>query len=137
MTEDNAEIHVGLGDGLRDARRLEEALEHYRQAAALDPADSTIANNLAGTLYELGRLDEAAAAYRVALAKRPEQRDGPGQFSTVLTRLGQPGEAEIHLRRAIELEPTASIPAHLSGLLLYLKAGRPDLVSRGRAGGDP
>jgi Tfp pilus assembly protein PilF len=58
---------------------LEEAVEHYRAAAAsvasgmspYPPPAAMVQNNLAAALARLGRLDEAEQAYRAALALDP------------------------------------------------------------------
>ena len=54
-----ADAHFGLGDLARDSEETEEALDHYREALARDPAFGEARLRVAGCLAELGRYDEA------------------------------------------------------------------------------
>ncbi|MBM4147735.1 MAG: hypothetical protein FJ224_01630 [Lentisphaerae bacterium] len=68
---DSAAAHYGLAYVLDRTARSAEALEHYRAAALIDPANAVYQAGLGDSAYRLRRAGEAAAAYRSALAAKP------------------------------------------------------------------
>lgn len=66
-------LWVLKGEVLRDVGRLEEAIECFNRALALDPQHMPAHDALISTLRDAGRLEEAALAEsRRSLAKRPD-----------------------------------------------------------------
>jgi tetratricopeptide (TPR) repeat protein len=63
ITENN------LGAALQEEGRIEEAILHYRRAAAFDAGFTPALNNLGTALKAAGRLNEAIAVYERALAE--------------------------------------------------------------------
>ena len=55
-----------------DEGRLDEAIDSYRRAAALNPADAGVFCKLGVAHYDQGRLDEALAAFDRALTVQPD-----------------------------------------------------------------
>jgi predicted O-linked N-acetylglucosamine transferase (SPINDLY family) len=64
-------VALQRADGFETAGTLEQAVEAYREALALDPGNAVGWNNLGWTLQRLERLEEAQDAYRQALALDP------------------------------------------------------------------
>lgn len=69
--EDTAAAHNARGQELFDQEKMPEALEHFRRAVEMDPANALYRCNLAATYDELGQQDEALVEYRQALELDP------------------------------------------------------------------
>ncbi len=94
---------VNLGDARLAQGALDAALTAYEQALAVDPADPSVANNLAWALLQHDRRwPEAEPLIRGALARRPEPR---GYYldtlGLLLLRQGDPGQALEAFRAAL------------------------------------
>ena len=88
-----------LGDEYRAAGREEEALDAYRRAAMLDPADGEWQNNL----IEAGvDLDELISAW---LTQLPDDDERIGDLADALVERGRFEEALQLYRRAHEIDP--------------------------------
>ncbi len=68
-----------LGNALRDAGELRDAVSLYRRSIELEPRHAASHCNLGHALLELRRPDEAAASYVQALALQPGY--APAQLS--------------------------------------------------------
>jgi tetratricopeptide (TPR) repeat protein len=68
----SARAHFDLGFALQSKGRLEEAVEQYRKAVALEPSLAEAHNNLGLALRTLKRPVEAKVALRKALGIRPD-----------------------------------------------------------------
>ena len=84
VTIPNAIAHDNIASLLMDQGRTEEAMQHFRQAAAIDPADST--SNIEITMYAQrhGRLPEVIEQYNKLLTMTAD----PSQRSDMLTNRG-------------------------------------------------
>lgn len=75
--QDSALLHYGLGGEYLKIGKSDKAIEHLRQAVALDPKYSAAWKLLGKALADAGRADEAIKAYedgiRVADAKGDKQ----------------------------------------------------------------
>ena len=96
-----AEREGSLGQANLSASRTREALAHFREAVALDPAELTYRLRLGRALIDAGHRDEASVYLRGVL------RDAPvnGTANLLLARIerasGHVGDAETHYYRAI------------------------------------
>jgi tetratricopeptide (TPR) repeat protein len=99
---------TNLATALQSDGRLDEAVDHYRRAIAIQPDYAPAYNNLGTALRAKGRLDEAVATYQRALALRPEYPEAQYNLANVLTDAGKPAEAAEHFRRALENSPAAA-----------------------------
>lgn len=79
--EDGANLPMMRGQVLVAAGRLDEALAAYRQAAADDPTNVAVVQNVAALLINLDRESEAVAVYDELLGR-------PGLSSTDFYRIG-------------------------------------------------
>ncbi len=101
----SAEIHLNLGNALRDSGQPRSAIEALRRAAELAPDLHAARLGLAGALAEAGDYAEAAAAYRTVLAQAPNQRAAWVNLGRVLDALGQLDESAAALERALTMKP--------------------------------
>ena len=103
------------GDASREAGRLDEATDFYKQALALDPGHVGARKNLVQVCLSLGRQDEAAGHFRHFAASDPDNTD----FRDILHRL--------------ETEPVyLSLPgAHAPERQIYMSALLPMLADSG------
>ena len=101
----DAEALALLGVALTMTGRHEEAVSRFKAALALQPAVSSLHNNLGNVLKVLGRLTEAEASYRTALKIRPDDVHACSNLGALLAETGRPEEAETILRKATTLAP--------------------------------
>jgi len=135
LAPDSGEAQYNYGTALLNARRVDEAIDVFRDAARLMPDSSKVWNNLGGALYDKGELDESIASLEKALALyRPgEEQEAvrssspllPGaaastaarpdvvraNLADALARSGRNEEAMNNYRQAIALNPL-SVKAH-------------------------
>ena len=130
-----------LGGALNDAGRHEEALEAFRQAAALRPRDPLLQRNLGDGLQHLGRTREARAAYTEgarlateALAVNPKSAESHGALAICLAKLGEFDKALKQVELAAALAPNAPEPFHRRAAVLALAGRRDEAIAALRAG---
>jgi tetratricopeptide (TPR) repeat protein len=111
--------HYNLGIALTAAGRGDEALAHYQQAAATEPAAYYA---LGFEAAQAGRLDESVAAIQEFLRLRPADpmsAQAALLLGESLTRLNRPADAEQAFRTALELAPAfADAQGKLADVLL-------------------
>ena len=116
--------HHFLGVELCRQGRVEEGMQHFRDAWEMNPHSSVRNYNLGLSLAKLGRFDEAMLYYRRSLAIQPQSAVVHCALATALAVQGRLGEALANYRKALELEPDNAL-AHegISGVLIA--QGRP------------
>ncbi len=93
-----AMIARGRGDHLA-------ALEKFRQAAAIDPANAGTQCGIADELYQLGRIDEASGVFAEVVAKDSNIASAWHGLGLIARQRGERLLALEHFRRAANLEP--------------------------------
>jgi protein O-mannosyl-transferase len=117
--------HNNLGTLLLAEGQVDEAIEHFRKAAALQPKAADVHSNLGAALLRQGRIEDAIACLRQAVAIQPDLAMAHNNLGNALTQRGRIDEAIAHLQKAVELQPAlASARCNLAGALL--QAGRGD-----------
>jgi superkiller protein 3 len=96
-----------LGNVLHDLGRKDQALEHYRQAAALRPTYAAAFNNLGLALSEAGRHAEAAVTLKHVIRLDPQVKEGFNYLGLALADLGRFAEAEAAYEAALALGAAA------------------------------
>ena len=93
--------------GIEDAiARYREAVDHYRRALLLDPANAALHNNLGGSILGAqGSLDDAVACFERAVALSPGYADAHYNLANVLRAMGRFDLAASHYERVIALVP--------------------------------
>jgi len=105
---EDARLHISLGDVLLEGDRPDEAEQHFLRATALtdDVADLAHADMHLGEIAMAHELpDEALAHFRRATELQPDLSESWAGLGQVYSDLGDLQEAETHFRHAIELEP--------------------------------
>jgi tetratricopeptide (TPR) repeat protein len=112
-------------------RRFAEAEPLLTKAAAGDPANPDVQNNLANVLMELGRIGEAAERFRQALALRPAFPEAYYNLGRALRRQERMEEAIAAYQAALELRPDyRDAMLNLADLLRSTPAAAIELLER-------
>jgi tetratricopeptide (TPR) repeat protein len=98
--------------------RLNEALENYRQAIAVDPSFFEAQYNLGLAAYELKELPQSLSAYETALSINPTSTNARYNFAVALEEGGYFDEAAAELTRLLEQHPN-EVRAHFTLAGLY------------------
>ncbi|MDP8236840.1 MAG: tetratricopeptide repeat protein [Candidatus Erginobacter occultus] len=117
-------VHYNLGRAYELENRLEEALVHYRMAAAILPLNPGMHLNLGNVLVQFGRREEAAAAYREVIRLAPADPRGYSNLGRVSGEMDRWGEAAAAYRRAAELAPADPVIQNSLGIALYRAGDR-------------
>lgn len=119
---DRAAAQAQFAEGLAAQRagRPAEALQHYQEAARLDPAFFDVHYNAALAALSLASLPAALSASELALAVQPDSVEARYNFALALERAGHPVDAAVELEKLVQQQPRA-VNAHL--LLGNLYAG--------------
>jgi tetratricopeptide (TPR) repeat protein len=111
------------------AARLEEAVDAFERALALEPEHAEALHNLAFALALAGRHAEAARAYARILEDEPAAPDALTGLGRALLTLGRAPEAEAPLREVVRLEPANAGARNDLGVAL-VKLGRIEEATR-------
>jgi Flp pilus assembly protein TadD len=87
---------------------LDEAGEHFRRAAELDPKDGAVQTGLALVLARQGNLGEATKHFRRALEINPDDAATLNNMGIALAKQGELEQAIQHFRRALEINPSGA-----------------------------
>lgn len=120
---------VAEADRFRDAGRITEAADAYRNALALAPERADLRVQLGNMLKDSGRFAEAVAAYDEAARARPDDADIQLQRGRALKLAGQTQEAVAAFRAALALDPGLDAAADELGRLADIEAGETRLRS--------
>ncbi|MGD0351379.1 MAG: tetratricopeptide repeat protein [Verrucomicrobiota bacterium] len=92
------------GNFLLNQRRVDEAVERFQMALALEPESATFHFALANALYRERRMDESIIQYQKALAIKPDFAEAHNNLGYSLLQLGRVNEAITHFQRALEIQ---------------------------------
>jgi Tfp pilus assembly protein PilF len=101
----SARLLYALAGALKDQRRLDEAVRHYRAALALDPGHVKAHINLGGVLMEQGLAGEAITEFRAAVERDPDSSGAHYNLGFAYASRGRLDEAVHHYREAIRCQP--------------------------------
>jgi predicted O-linked N-acetylglucosamine transferase (SPINDLY family) len=118
LRPDAPAILNNLGNALRSAGRLDEAVVAFQQAVRANASYFEGFSNLGLALHELGRHEESIAASRAAVALRKDQPKPYNRLALALQAQGKLKEASAVLGRAVQAQP-AYVPGwlNLGGIL--------------------
>lgn len=123
-TSRNFRAHNYLGITLSGQKRLDEAIEQFQEALAIQPENTDANGNIGIALVQKGRVDEAIVHYRRGLETSPDCAEIHNNLGNALMRKGQVDEAIVHYQQA--LVTPSDRPE------LYLNLGNA-LIGKGRA----
>jgi protein O-mannosyl-transferase len=101
----NPRAHNNLGVALRQAGRMQEAVEQYEQALRIKPDFAAAYNNLGIALRQAGRIQEAIALYEQALRLKPDSAAAHHNLGLALRQAGKVQEAIGHYEQALRIKP--------------------------------
>ncbi|PYR64474.1 MAG: hypothetical protein DMF91_00200 [Acidobacteria bacterium] len=94
-----------LGEALQDNGRREEAVEQYKAALRIRPAEPSAYMKLGLCFAEMGRLQEAAATFQRLRDLDPRSAGASTGLGAVAMLQGQPDRARQYFLEAIERDP--------------------------------
>ncbi len=114
------DAHSNLGNALRAAGRLEEAVVSFRRALLLKPDFAEAHNNLGNALHGLKLLDEARQSYQHAIALLPNYAEAHSSLGNVLQALGNLDGALASCSTAVALKPEYAAAHNNLGNVLHV-----------------
>jgi len=105
VTQGNWKVHTMLGRELERTGRVQEAVEQFRLAAAIEPLDFESRLLLGNALYAQGSNAEALAAYGEAARLRPKSPRPLFNMGLAWIRIGNRARAEECFRMALWVDP--------------------------------
>lgn len=106
-----AGVHYNLGVLCATSGRDEDAVRHYSHAAALNPTDPDVFNNLGFVHLRRRAWGDAERSLRRALELQPSHALAHFNLARVLAASGRPADAARHLAAAEQLDPRLAQPA--------------------------
>jgi Tfp pilus assembly protein PilF len=110
-TKGNYIAHDIVGLSLAEGGRLNEAVDHHRQALALAPGFHQARNNLGTALAREGRLEEAIQEFRAAVASGRATAAMHRNLGLALAMTGNNDDAMAQFNEALRIEP-ADVASH-------------------------
>ncbi len=98
-------LHNNLGNVLKNAGKVDRAVEHFNKSLELKPNSPEVHNNLGTLLDKLGRFDEAVEHYERALELRPNFSQAHYNLATLLSKQGKTDAAIAEFRKALGGRP--------------------------------
>ncbi len=102
--EAHAEANCIVGNSLLNQGRVDEAVEHFQKALALQPESATFHFALGNVLCRERRMDEAIIQYQKALEIKPDFAEAHNNLAYSLLQIGRVNEAITHFQRALEIQ---------------------------------
>jgi len=110
VTQESSSAHNNLANVLvREGKKLEEAMEHYRKALEINPAYAKAHYNLGQVLAMKGEIEEAIEQYGQALQIDPTIAEAHNSLGTLLVKQGMLKEAIGHFRQVLELKSVVTV----------------------------
>jgi tetratricopeptide (TPR) repeat protein len=110
------------------AGRPADAIAPLRDAALLEPFNSTIQHDLGLACLEVGRIPDAIAALQRAVASNPRYSDAYFRLGIALEKLGDIGGAIAAYDRATALLPSLTEAWFRAGALVYTLGHRDEAI---------
>jgi tetratricopeptide (TPR) repeat protein len=105
MVEAHASFNYCTGRTLLFQGRVDEALEHFQKAVAIQPESAAFHACLGSAFYEKKRMDEAIVQFQKALEIKPDFAEAHNDLGSCLLQTGRVNEAIAHFQRALEIRP--------------------------------
>jgi tetratricopeptide (TPR) repeat protein len=118
---ESSTAHSNLGVVLASQGKLEEAIQNYREALRIDPANAEAHNNLGVALRERDELEDAIQHYREALRINPAYAEAHFNLANALVKQGELEEAIGHFRQALRINPVDAKAHYNLGTVLARK----------------
>jgi hypothetical protein len=122
-----------LGNSFVNQGRVDEAVEHFQKALALDPEPAIFHVGLGTAYSRKGWGNEAMIHFQKAVAIEPGLANAQYDLGCNLVRAGQLDEALIHLQKALAIEPDIAAthdPAEINNNFAWSLATSPEADER-------
>ena len=96
---------VGIGRAREGAGALDEALEDYRAAVALEPNDTRYRRRLADRLWQSEQYFQAINEWQIVKSQAPDDVDSRLALARALEKVGQPADAYREYREVLARAP--------------------------------
>ena len=120
-------VHLILGESLRDAGKLMDAVEEYKKAIAIRPDSPAVHLGLATTYWKAGEIDRVLAPLQRTLELAPRDPDANCIMADLLVRQGDYSAARKYAEIALSENPDLGHVRLVMGKIL-LSENRPDLA---------
>lgn len=110
--------HSNLGEVLMSAGQVEQAIVHFREAAAQNPTSAQTRSNLGSALGQTGHLEESVEHLSEAVRLDPDYARARMNLASAYAGLGRNPEAIAELREVTRLEPGFAPAFYSLGILL-------------------
>ena len=111
----------GLAFIARQRSDRAQAIDHFKRAVALDPANRWLQNDLANELRDSGRHDEAEPIFRNLSEQHPDFVGGWRGLAFIARQRSDRAQAIDHFKRAVALDPgNLWLASDLAGELLEM-----------------
>jgi tetratricopeptide (TPR) repeat protein len=97
--------YLDFGNALFEAGRVEQAVEQYEEALAIDPTFAKAYHNLGNALIVLQRSNEAVTQFALAIAYKPNYADAHNDLAGLLLQTGNAADAVTHYSIALRIRP--------------------------------
>ena len=131
-TRMQAVTETNLAAALHEQGRLDDAVDHYRRAIALQSDYPPAFTNLGVTLVAKGLLEEGVDAYERAIALRPDYPEAHYNLADALLKQNRPAEATNHLKVALQSMPESVEVRNNLGIALATEGKLDEAVSEFR-----
>jgi len=127
---------LALATELLRSGRTADAISPLRQAALMQPTNSTILHDLGLACLEVGRVPDAVAALRAAVASNPRYADAYFRLGIALEKLGNISGAIVAYDRATQLLPSLTEAWFRAGDLVSTLGHRDEAIACFRRAAD-
>jgi Flp pilus assembly protein TadD len=121
--------HLNYGSALSNAGRKEEAIEHFRIAAKLNPAFVETHVSLAFALIDQGDLPGAIREFREVVKLRPASPRAHNDLGVTLVRIGQLDSAIVEYKEALRLDPNSELTLNNLGYAYLASEDLPQAIA--------
>jgi len=103
-----------LGTALGKQGKLDEAIEHFNEAAKITPDFADAHRNLGFALTRQGKFTEAIAHLTKAVQLNPDSALIRFFLASALANVGKTDEAKLHFKEALRIDPNLTgVPQNL------------------------
>jgi tetratricopeptide (TPR) repeat protein len=117
--------YLSLGVAYKAIGQIDQAIQEYKTAIALQPDFADAHNNLGVAYKEMGKYDDAIAEYKTALSIDPGLAMAHNNLGETLDKLGRIPEAFVEIQKAAQLNPDDAL-IHYNLGNIYREAGQFD-----------
>ena len=112
--------------------KIDEAIEEWKKALALDATDFRARNNLGAALLRTGKIDAGFAEFQKVLVTNPRYADAYYNLGIALLQVGKFDEGIAQFQKALEINPDHTQSHANLGNAFYIKGKDTDALAQWR-----